>query len=181
MVIRILLFWLATFAVQAAEVAGVKLEDKANVAGTELVLKGAGLRKRAFFQVYAMGLYVADRKGDPIAQGGIEHAHVPGEFPVVPARGIPVEEPECHGKGRLQVPARSREHLLKLGVRPGGVPEALCLGRLGGPQVGAGGRRSCRALNRPLGSASELPWGLLQERCDGQRVFLRCGFESQYG
>jgi hypothetical protein len=76
MVIRILLFWLATFAVQAAEVAGVKLEDKASVAGAELALKGAGLRKRVFFQVYAMGLYVADRKGDPIAQGGAKRVAI---------------------------------------------------------------------------------------------------------
>ena len=76
MVIRILLFWLATFAVQAAEVAGVKLEDKASVAGTELALKGAGLRKRLVFQVYAIGLYVADRKADPIAQGGAKRVAI---------------------------------------------------------------------------------------------------------
>jgi hypothetical protein len=54
----------------AAEVAGVKIDDAARVAGAELALKGAGLRKRVFFNVYAVGLYVADRKADPIAQGG---------------------------------------------------------------------------------------------------------------
>ena len=52
----------------AAEVAGVRIDDATRVAGGELALKGAGLRKWLFFQVYAIGLYVADRKGDPIAQ-----------------------------------------------------------------------------------------------------------------
>lgn len=43
---------------QAAEVAGVKLDDAAKVAGTELKLNGAGVRTRAIFKVYAMGLYL---------------------------------------------------------------------------------------------------------------------------
>jgi hypothetical protein len=47
---------------QAAEVAGIKLEEKESVASSELVLNGAGLRKRAFFQVYAAGLYLAEKK-----------------------------------------------------------------------------------------------------------------------
>jgi hypothetical protein len=49
-------------AASAAEVAGVKLEDRERVSNADLVLNGAGLRKRAFFQVYAMGLYLPDRK-----------------------------------------------------------------------------------------------------------------------
>lgn len=48
---------------QAAEVAGVKFADAIEgPAGTKLMLNGAGLRKRVFFKVYAMGLYVAERK-----------------------------------------------------------------------------------------------------------------------
>ncbi|MDQ8024058.1 MAG: chalcone isomerase family protein [Moraxellaceae bacterium] len=43
---------------QAAEVAGVKLDDKASVAGQELVLNGAGLRTRLMFKVYVIGLYL---------------------------------------------------------------------------------------------------------------------------
>ena len=54
----------------AAEVAGVKFDDTTQVSGTALKLNGAGLRKRAFFQVYAIGLYVADRKLDLISQPG---------------------------------------------------------------------------------------------------------------
>jgi hypothetical protein len=40
----------------AAEVAGVKLEEQ--IQPGNLMLNGAGLRKRLFFQVYAVGLYL---------------------------------------------------------------------------------------------------------------------------
>lgn len=60
----------------AADVAGVKFEERARVEGAELSLKGAGLRKRLFFQVYAIGLYVADAKADPIAQGGAKRVAI---------------------------------------------------------------------------------------------------------
>jgi hypothetical protein len=76
MVTRILLLMALALPVSAAEVAGVKIEDKASVAGADLALKGAGLRKRVFFHVYAMGLYVADRKADPIAQGGAKRVAI---------------------------------------------------------------------------------------------------------
>ena len=42
----------------AAEVAGVKLEDKVTVGSQELVLNGAGVRTRAVFKVYVGSLYV---------------------------------------------------------------------------------------------------------------------------
>lgn len=76
MVTRILLLMVLALPVSAAEVAGVKIEDKASVAGADLALKGAGLRKRFFVDVYAMGLYVADRKADPIAQGGAKRVAI---------------------------------------------------------------------------------------------------------
>ncbi len=61
MAIRALLAWLLAFSAlsaPAAEVAGVTFPE----ADQQLVLNGAGLRKRAFFQVYAMGLYLAEKK-----------------------------------------------------------------------------------------------------------------------
>jgi hypothetical protein len=62
---RLLAFLLLVpLAAMAAEVAGVKIEDKTRIGSTELVLNGAGLRKRAFFQVYAMGVYVQQRSGN---------------------------------------------------------------------------------------------------------------------
>ena len=67
MIIRFLL-GLAVFtalAVNAAEIAGVRIEDKTSVANADLALNGAGLRKRAFFQVYAIGLYVPQKSPNP--------------------------------------------------------------------------------------------------------------------
>jgi hypothetical protein len=63
--VRIFLgFFLGLFlvSVHPAEVAGVKLEEKEKVANSDLTLNGAGLRKRAFFQVYAIGLYLPEKK-----------------------------------------------------------------------------------------------------------------------
>jgi hypothetical protein len=47
---------------QAAEVGGVKLEDRTKVGATDLVLNGAGVRTRAIFKVYAIGLYLGEKK-----------------------------------------------------------------------------------------------------------------------
>lgn len=65
------LFFAALLAVgigaNAAEVAGVKLDDKAQVESRELVLNGAGLRKRVIFNVYVIGLYLPEKKNDAAA------------------------------------------------------------------------------------------------------------------
>ena len=55
----------AALGVQAAEVGGVKLEDKLRLTptGPELVLNGAGIRTRVFFKVYVGGLYLTEKKG----------------------------------------------------------------------------------------------------------------------
>ena len=54
----------AAMTADAAEVSGVRLDDKTQVESKDLVLNGAGLRKRAFFQVYAMGLYLPQKATD---------------------------------------------------------------------------------------------------------------------
>lgn len=61
----ILPVFLISVTAQAAEVAGVKLDDKMRVTATgpELVLNGAGLRTRIMFKVYVAGLYLTDKKG----------------------------------------------------------------------------------------------------------------------
>ena len=51
----------------AAEVAGVKVDELARVAGMDLKLNGAGLRTKAFFKVYAMGLYLQEKQATPAA------------------------------------------------------------------------------------------------------------------
>jgi hypothetical protein len=66
-------------ATQAAEVAGVKIDDKTRVGSAELVLNGAGLRKRFFLEVYAMGLYLPKKTAngtEAIAQDGPKRASI---------------------------------------------------------------------------------------------------------
>lgn len=67
---RILLALLVALPAWAADVGGAKIEDRARVSDTELVLRGAGIRKRVFFQVYAIGLYLQERSADPVSQPG---------------------------------------------------------------------------------------------------------------
>ena len=59
----------------AAEVGGVKLDDRAKIdaGGPELVLNGAGIRTRFVVKVYVAGLYLTEKKAAPadaIALGG---------------------------------------------------------------------------------------------------------------
>ena len=64
---------------QAAEVAGVKIDESVRVAGADLKLNGAGLRSKAIFKVYAMGLYLQDRQTSPAAilsAPGAKRAHL---------------------------------------------------------------------------------------------------------
>ena len=49
---------------QAVEVAGVKFEDQTSLGNANLVANGAGLRKKAFFKVYAMVLYLTEKQAD---------------------------------------------------------------------------------------------------------------------
>jgi hypothetical protein len=48
----------------AAEVGGVKLDDKVSVGGQDLVLNGAGIRTKAIFKVYVGSLYVPAKAPD---------------------------------------------------------------------------------------------------------------------
>jgi chalcone isomerase-like protein len=50
--------------VLAAEVGGVKLDDKASVGGQELVLNGAGIRSRVVIKVYVGSLYLPAKAAD---------------------------------------------------------------------------------------------------------------------
>lgn len=49
---------LATASPQAAEVAGVRIDDYAKAGATDLVLNGAGIRTKLFFKVYVGALYL---------------------------------------------------------------------------------------------------------------------------
>ena len=60
-----LLFTAASAATQAAEVGGIKFDDRLRLApgGPELILNGAGIRTRMIFKVYVAGLYLPEKKG----------------------------------------------------------------------------------------------------------------------
>ena len=51
-------------AMYAADVAGMRIEDKARVGESDLVLNGAGLRRRIVFKVYVGALYLPEKTGD---------------------------------------------------------------------------------------------------------------------
>ena len=63
---------LFTAVASAAEVGGVRLDDKVNVGGQELVLNGAGVRTRVVFKVYVASLYLPQKASD--AQGALAKA-----------------------------------------------------------------------------------------------------------
>lgn len=49
----------------AIDVAGVKVEETAELRGTKLVLNGAGIRHKAIFKVYVAALYLPQKAGTP--------------------------------------------------------------------------------------------------------------------
>ena len=56
--VALTVFCITSIAATAAEVGGVKLDDKVSVGGQELVLNGAGVRTKFFVKVYVGSLYV---------------------------------------------------------------------------------------------------------------------------
>ena len=74
-----LIFLVAFVSGQAAEVAGVKIEESARSGAASLTLNGAGLRSKAFFKVYALGLYLAEKKtavDDILASSGPKRVQI---------------------------------------------------------------------------------------------------------
>lgn len=73
----------------AVEVQGMKIEDTATVAGKTLVLNGAGARIKAVFKIYAIGLYLTEKKNntaDVLALNG------PKRFKIVFLRDLTSDE-----------------------------------------------------------------------------------------
>lgn len=62
--IALLLAMRVTAGAAAADIGGVRIEDKASVAGQELVLNGGGVRKRVVFNVYVASLYLPQKAAD---------------------------------------------------------------------------------------------------------------------
>lgn len=63
----------------AAEIAGITVSERAQVGASDLVLNGAGLRRRLVFKVYVVGLYLVERRQSPedvLALGGAKRLTV---------------------------------------------------------------------------------------------------------
>lgn len=79
----------AALPTHAADVYGIKIEDTTTVAGKTLVLNGAGARIKAVFKVYALGIYLTEKKttaAEVLALGG------PKRFKIVLMRDLTSEE-----------------------------------------------------------------------------------------
>jgi hypothetical protein len=59
-----LLVVLAAAGASAADIGGVRLDDKVSVGGQELALNGGGVRKRVVFHVYVASLYLPQKAVD---------------------------------------------------------------------------------------------------------------------
>lgn len=73
------LLCLASLAHATTEVAGVKFEDKMKLGATELQFNGAGMRSKLFIRVYAIGLYLTEKKTaatDVLALNGAKRMQV---------------------------------------------------------------------------------------------------------
>lgn len=68
--------WVLSAGIQAApvEMAGVKLADPVEVAGTKLQLNGAGVRYKAVFKVYLAALYLDKKASTPDEVYGVPGA-----------------------------------------------------------------------------------------------------------
>jgi len=97
-------YWLAglglafgmAISTQAAEVAGVKLDETITLDNTQLKLNGAGIRYKAIFKVYVAGLYLQEKKStvpDVLA------AHGPRRVTIVMLRDLSNED---FGRGFMQ-------------------------------------------------------------------------------
>ncbi len=78
-ILLVALLGLAVGSVVAAEVAGVKLEDRTKVGNAELALNGAGLRTKVFFKVYVIGLYLPEKAAGAdavLAQKGAKRVQI---------------------------------------------------------------------------------------------------------
>lgn len=73
----------------AADVAGVKFEEAITVNGAPLKLNGAGVRTKVIFKVYALGLYLTEKKST-VAE--ILAAETPSRIRIVSMRELTSDE-----------------------------------------------------------------------------------------
>jgi hypothetical protein len=65
---------LAALPAPARDLGGHDIPDTAQVGGRTLVLNGAGIRRKLFFQIYVCALYLEERSSDPAAILAVDRA-----------------------------------------------------------------------------------------------------------
>lgn len=80
---------IAALPAQAADIAGVRFDDRTTVGGSDLALNGAGLRTRLMLKVYAMGLYLPRRADTPDAVAALTG---PKRIQIVTLRELTAEQ-----------------------------------------------------------------------------------------
>ena len=78
-----------SIAAGAGEIAGIKLDERATLGTSELVLNGAGLRKKFFLKVYVAGLYLTEKRKSPI---GVFALAGPKRASITLLRDLPAQE-----------------------------------------------------------------------------------------
>jgi Chalcone isomerase-like len=73
----------------AAEIAGIKLDERTRLGTSELVLNGAGLRKRFFFKLYVAGLYLPEKRNSPV---GVYALAGPKRASITLLRDVPAQD-----------------------------------------------------------------------------------------
>jgi Chalcone isomerase-like len=98
-------------AANAADVAGIRLDERTKVGASELVLNGAGLRRWLFFKVYVAGLYLTERRDLPAAVFAIEG---PKRASITLMRSLPASDlVDALNDGILDNSSPAEQQLLK--------------------------------------------------------------------
>lgn len=75
--IQLMLVLILVIPLHAKEIGGIVLPETPQAGGSNLVLNGAGLRKKLFIKVYAGGLYLTERSSDAKAIVAADQAMIP--------------------------------------------------------------------------------------------------------
>jgi hypothetical protein len=73
----------------AAEIAGIKLDERIKLGESELVLNGAGVRKRFLIKGYVAGLYLTEKRNSPM---GVFALAGPKRASITLLRDLPAQE-----------------------------------------------------------------------------------------
>jgi hypothetical protein len=94
-------------AASAAEVAGVQLDERTRLGTSDLVLNGAGLRRKTFFRIYVAGLYLTEKRTSP---AGVLALAGPKRASITLMRNIPAPDLAAALKDGVRENSSPEEH-----------------------------------------------------------------------